>query len=149
MIVLVLSINGCELGRRCSDVSFIGVYRLARISVPAGTTMVGIDSIVDAAAERWWVECDEKLEVKNSELQLLADNTFFLRNSMLVDSVGKWHSEEWEDMCVIKLNFAHMNCIGHLAMNTDGDATLTVCDQMFREKCYVSTYQYQRILPAP
>lgn len=149
LIILVLGISGCQFGRRCSDVNFIGVYRLERISMPAGTPMVGIDSIVVGATENWWVECDGKLEVKNSELQLLADNTFFLRNSMLVDSVGKWHGEEWEDMCVIKLNFAHMNCIGHLAMGTDGDAALTVCDQMFRAKCFVSTYQYQRILPAP
>lgn len=148
-VALLLIIGGCQFGRSCSEPGFVGVYRLERVSIPAGTPVVGIDSIVGAAVENWWAECDGMLEVKNSELQLFADNTFFLRNSMLVDSVGKWHSEDWEDMCVIKLNFAHMNCIGHLAMGTDGDATLTVCDQMFREKCYVSTYQYQRIPPAP
>jgi hypothetical protein len=111
--------------------------------------MVEVDSILTLAAEDGWKECDEKLEVKSSELQLLADNTFFLQNSMLVDSVGKWHSEDWEGSCVVKLNFAHTNCIGHLAMGNDGDATLTLCGHMFREKCYVSTFQYQRILPAP
>ncbi|MBP6312245.1 MAG: hypothetical protein KA408_08265 [Flavobacteriales bacterium] len=148
-VCAALVLCGCQIGHNCSENDFTGLYRVDRISVPDGVPMVSVDSFVERASDEWWVECDPELRFKDSQLRLSADHTFHLRNTMLVDSVGKWHIEDWEDMCVVKLNFSHVSCIGHLAMGSEGAATLHVCDMMFRDKCYVGTFEYKRASTIP
>lgn len=149
LVSAVLVLCGCQIGLNCSGNDYTGLYRVHRISVPDGVPMFSVDSMVERASEKWWVECDPELRIKDSQLQLSADHTFHLRNTMLVDSVGKWRIEEWEDMCVVKLDFSHASCVGQLAMGSDGAARLHVCDKLFREKCYVGTFEYKRISTVP